>query len=419
VMGGCAALLQSACERRRSGERPLRIWSHQGQESEQRALETIVADFRVAEARERFSVEVSCFPDFQYLEKLSVAAAGHDLPDVFELDGPLVARFVDAGLLTPLEPFFSIREQDDFLPTVLAQGSIDGRLYALAAFDSAAVIYFDRRAFERAGVSPPDPTSGLSWAQLLEACERLVGAGIEPLSLHMNASADEWFTYAFTPVIWAGGGRLVDSDGASIRGVLASDANVRSIRAWQQLFARGFAAKDPIDPDPFGNGKVAMDWSGHWMARAHVARKGPALGVMVLPHLGPQPVAPCGSYCWVISAQSAVPERAALWLRWITGSRTGIQELVRANGAVPARRSAFALFPEYRDLPYELFRYQLEHLARPRPRTPFYATLTQRWAAALRDIAHGSDVTTRLARAEEDIASVIERRLGGRQASAR
>jgi hypothetical protein len=63
-------------------------------------------------------------------------------------------------------------------------------------------------------------------------------------------------------------------------------------------------------------------------------------------------------------------------------------------------------------LPYVLFRQQLEQNARPRPRTPFYATLTRHFAAALRDMAHGSDVASTLGRAERDIARVIERRLG-------
>jgi fructooligosaccharide transport system substrate-binding protein len=84
---------------------------------------------------------------------------------------------------------------------------------------------------------------------------------------------------------------------------------------------------------------------------------------------------------------------------------------VRANGAVPSRRSAFATFPEYAGLPYRLFREQLEQYAQPRPRTPFYATVTQRFAGALRDIARGAPVESRLRQAEEEIQAVIDRRV--------
>ena len=77
---------------------------------------------------------------------------------------------------------------------------------------------------------------------------------------------------------------------------------------------------------------------------------------------------------------------------------------------MPARRSAFAHFPEYEQMPYALFRTQLETNARPRPRTPFYATLTRQFAAALRDISRGADVESRLRKAEETVQRVIDRK---------
>jgi multiple sugar transport system substrate-binding protein len=86
--------------------------------------------------------------------------------------------------------------------------------------------------------------------------------------------------------------------------------------------------------------------------------------------------------------------------------------IVRANGAVPARLSAFAAFPEYEHPPYSLFRYQLVHIAQSRPRTPHYAVLTQRFAGALRDIARGADVLARLRVAESGVQHVIDRKTG-------
>ena len=329
---------------------------------------------------------------------------------MLELDGPLVARFAHAGLLAGLEHLFSPGDLDDFLPSIRAQGTVDGHLYAVGAYDSAAVLYYDRERFAAAGIPAPSP-EGFVWPELLDACEKLAASGIRPLAAHAGETNDEWFTYAFSPLLWSAGGRLIDKSGTRVQGVLASSANVMSLRAWQGLFERGFASKAPVDPDPFGNGAAAMDWSGHWMARRHQARKGAALGVMSLPRLGPAPAHACGSFCWSMSARAREPELADRWLRWVTATDTGVRPLVDANGAVPARRSAFALFPGYRALPYELFRRQLEHGARPRPKTPFYATLTREFAAALRDIAHGADVGQRLIEAERYVQREIDRRL--------
>lgn len=407
--------MAAACDRRAASggaAHALRVWGHQGQEAENRALRGIAEAFNRAHEGSGARVELSFFPDFQYTEKLAIAAAARDMPGAFELDGPLVARFVDAGLLAPVDRHFAAEELADFLPTILAQGTVSGRLYALGAFDSAALLYFDRELFERAGVAAPPPNQGFEWSELTAACAKLQRAGLEPLALHMNESADEWFTYAFSPVVWSGGGSLIDEDGRRVRGVLASARNVQSLGAWQALFTQGYAAAAPVDPDPFGNGRVAMDWSGHWMLRSHLTRKGARLGVMPLPRLGPHAAAPCGSWCWAVSAGAEPREPAAEWLRWVTDPKRGIAPMVRANGAVPARRSAFADFPEYERLPHALLRRQLERSARPRPRTPFYATLTQHFAGALRDIARGADVARRLQQAEHEVARVIERRLG-------
>lgn len=396
--------------RERGAHTKLRVWSHQGQEAENVAMRQVAAAFDEHHRSRGISVEITFFPDAHYAERLAVAAAAHDLPDIFDLDGPLVARYVDAGFLAPLEPLLPAELLSDFLPTIIEQGTIDGRVYALGAIDSSTALYFDRERFARAGLTPPPAHVALEWHELVAACERLARHDPAPLALHMNESGDEWYTYAFSPLVWSGGGALISDDGTSVRGVLSSGENVRTLRAWQELFTRGYAATDPVDPDPFGNGNAALDWSGHWMARDHQRRLGERLGVMPLPRVGARALSACGSYCWAISASTGQREAALAWLLWVTDVTRGIAPIVRANAAIPGRSSAFAQFPEYEQLPYSLFRFQLERTARPRPRTPYYATLTQHFAGALRDIARGADVGARLLFAENEIERVLARR---------
>jgi len=372
-------------------------------------MREITAAFNAAHAGEGVRAEIVFFPDFQYTEKIAIAAAARDLPDVFDLDGPVVARLVDAGLLQPLDRWFTADQQADFLPSVLKQGRIGGRLFALGSFDSAMVLYYDRTMLARAGVTPPSGDSGWIWDEFVGACRKLKAAGLSPVAMHLDESADEWYTYAFSPVIWSGGGDLIASDQRRVRGILASPENVRSLTAWQDIFQQGYAATDPVDPNPFDHDQVAMDWSGHWMARPHLAHKGQDLGAMPLPGFGTNLSAPCGSWCWGMARNTRDSEAAALWLKWVTDARHGVEPIVRANGAVPARYSAFPAFPEYERAPYLLFKRQLETQAHPRPQTPGYSALTRGFAAALRDIAHGADVAARLRMAEDEIQAVIDR----------
>jgi ABC-type glycerol-3-phosphate transport system substrate-binding protein len=375
-------------------------------------MREMVRAFNAAHSDEGVRVEIDFFPDYQYTEKVSIAAAARDLPDVLDLDGPTVAQFVDADLLQPLDTWISANDRRDFLPTILAQGTIDGKLYALGSFDSAMVLYGDKVMLTKAGVEPPTEGHAWTWREFMAACRTLKAAGFDPVALHMDISADEWYTYAFAPIVWSAGGRLVSEDGARVMGVLNTPQNVEALRQWQALFEEDLAARNPVDPDPFGSGKTAMDWTGHWMARGHQERKGERLGVMPLPTLGDTPAAPCGSWCWGITAQARRPDLAAKWLAWVTDAERGILPMVRANGAVPARKSVFEAVPEYQRPPYSVFRMLLETAGRPRPRTPHYAPLTQHFAAALRDIANGAEVQERLDRAAAQIQRIIDRKTG-------
>jgi len=408
-----AAVLCCACGR--GAEEPgrvIRVWSHQGQEAENEAMREIVAAFNRAHADRKWRVEIDFFPDYQYTEKVSIAAAARDLPDAMDLDGPTVAQFVEAGLLEPLDRWFPEAEQRDFLDTIIEQGTIDGQLYALGAFDSALVLYYDKKMLARAAVSPPPYAQSWRWEEFLAACRRLKAAGIDPVSMHMNESADEWYTYAFSPLIWSAGGRLIAKDGVQVEGVLNAPVNVRALERWRRVFEENLAALNPVDPNRFGNGKTAMDWSGHWMYRAHRERKGEALGIMPVPRMGETAATGSGTWCWAITTQSRSPDRAAVWIRWVTSVEHGIRPMMRASAAVPARKSTFDVYPRYRKEPYPLFQRLLETSGRPRPRTPFYSALTQHFAAALRDIAHGADVEERLNKAAAHIQRVVDRRRG-------
>jgi fructooligosaccharide transport system substrate-binding protein len=121
-------------------------------------------------------------------------------------------------------------------------------------------------------------------------------------------------------------------------------------------------------------------------------------------------VAACGSWCWGIASTCDDVEAAGIVLTWLLDTRHGIKPIVEANGAVPGRHSAFALFPEYEEMPRRLFRAQLQASAHPRPRTGVYLTLTSEFARALRDIALGADVKERLGEAARAVQRVLDRR---------
>ncbi len=344
---------------------------------------------------------------------MSIAAFSDALPDVLEIDGPYVGPWAAEGTLRPIDEYVSRASRADMLDSLIEQGTYENKLYALGAFDSALVVYYNRDMIEKAGLTPPERVQeAWTWDEFTAALRKVKPYAATPLSLHMDDRSDEWFTYAFAPLVWSNGGRLIDVEQRRAAGVLNGREAVEAIRRWQQLFSDGLAQPTSTTPNPFGEKLAAFDWTGHWMLPSYEKASGLRFGVMPLPKMDTF-VAPSGSWCWGISRQSRQPERAWSVIEWLLDPRHGIRPIVEANGAVPGRRSAFELFPEYDEMPRRLFREQLEHAAHPRPRTPVYLTLTGEFARALRDIALGAEVEATLTRAAAAVQQAVDRNRDG------
>lgn len=406
-------LLLLGCDRHDEVNQPrtVTVWSHHGQPRENAATLGIAAAFNEAHTGDNLRIDITFFPDRQYADKVSIAAFSESLPDVLDVDGPYVGPWAAEGLLRPLDDLVDDALRSDMLPSLLEQGTYRGRLYTLGAFDSALVVYYNRDIVEAAGVSPPaSADDAWSWDQFVDALRRVKPHAAIPLSLHMDDRSDEWFTYAFSPLVWSNGGRLIDTAHERAAGVLDSPQNIAAIGRWQQLFRDGLAEATTTNPDPFSAKLAAFDWTGHWMLPTFEQSEGLRFGVMPLPRMGEKLVCASGSWCWGISRNCR--DQTAAWkvIRWFLDPQNGIAPVVRANGAVPGRRSAFAFFPAYEEPPRRLFREQLEAAARARPRTAVYLTLTSEFARALRDIAGGADVSERLGRAAAAVQRVLDRR---------
>ena len=403
LMGGCKPPPQQ------KGLRVVQVWAHQGQQRENAAMRRIVAAFNEEHAGQGLSIEITFFPDRQYADKVSIASASGTLPDLLDIDGPYVGPWAAEGLLQPIDDLVDDGLRADLLGSLIEQGTYAGSLYALGAFDSALVVYYNREVIEKAGLQPPERVADAwSWARFVDALRRVKPHVAVPLSLHMDDQSDEWFTYAFSPLIWSNGGRLIDTEAGRTVGVLDSAAAVDSVTRWQQLFQDGLAEATSTNPNPFAAGLAAFDWTGHWMLPGFERTEGLRWGVMPLPRMGEKSVFASGSWCWGISRSCG--DRAAAWqvLAWFLDPQQGVRPIVEANGAVPGRRSAFEYFPQYREMPRRLFREQLE-AARSRPRTPVYLSLTGEFARALRDIALGAEVQVALTRAARAVQRVLDR----------
>ncbi len=386
----------------------LDVWVHSGQQSERDTIQNQVTRFNAAQRN--VHVKLTVLPEGAYNAQVQAAALADDLPDLLEFDGPFLYNYVWQGHIRELDNLLPEPLKQDLLPSVIQQGTYNGKLYSVATFDSGLGLYGRRGDLQAVGVRIPT-TPGEAWR--IDEFERLLAALAKRdadgavLDLKLNYSG-EWYTYAFSPVIQSAGGDLIErtsfqrSDGS-----LNSSAAVEAMTRVQSWFQHKYI--DPnLDDAAFTSGRVALSWGGHWDYNRYHAALGEELVVFPLPNFGLGSKTGQGSWNWGITTRSQHPQAAARFLTFLLRPEE-VLRMADANGAVPATRSAIRRSHLYGEKgPLRLFVAQLENTAIARPQTPAYPVITSVFQQAFEDIRNGSNVRNALDKAAATIDQDIE-----------
>lgn len=331
------------------------------------------------------------------------------LPCLLDFDGPNVYNYAWSGYLRPLDSYVSDEMKKDFLPSIIAQGTYNDKLYSLGVFDSGLAIWGNRTYLEKAGVRIPQGIKDV-WnrEEFLEALQKLQALPeVEhAIDFKMNYGQGEWFTYGFSPILQSFGGDLIDRNSyKTASNTLNGNQAVEAMTFFQDLFKNGYASKKPAGDDDFYLKKTAaLSWVGHWMWENHHENLGEDLVLIPIPKLGERSVTGMGSWNWGITTSCSDPKGAWEFLSYLLEPQQ-ILRMTNANGAVPARLSAInqsKLFGQNGKL--NLFVKQLkESVAVPRPLTPAYPVITTAFAEAVQNIVGGADVKQELDKAVQKI----------------
>ncbi len=389
----------------------IEVWNHSGKGAERDALDATITKFN--SMQDEIQVNLTRLPEGSYNEQISGAALSGDLPDLLDFDGPFLYNYAWSQHLIPIDEYVSEELKEDFLPSIIDQGTYDGKLWSLGQFDSGLAIWANREYLEEAGVRIPESVADAwTFEEFNEALEKLQNLEeVEyALDLKLNYGQGEWYTYAFSPILQAFGADLIDrSDYQSADGVLNGPEAVEAMEWFQSLFEKGYVNPTPPGDDSFFNEKsAALAYVGHWMKQPHMDGLGDNL-VLIPVFKGPEDhIAGMGSWNWGITSNAENPEAVWKFMEFLL-SPEEILRMTDGNGAVPARKSALEQREEYEPggMLY-IFREQLNEIALPRPQTPAYPTITSTFAEAVQNIVEGADVQEQLNKAVREIDQDIE-----------
>lgn len=130
------------------------MWVHNSKESaEGQVWEELINKFN-EENEEGYKATIDFIPRSGsgggYEDKINAALTTNTLPDVLTLDGPNTAAYAESGIIAPIDEYIS--NKDDFLPSILEQGTYDEKLYAIGYSESGVGIYYNKEMLEEAGV---------------------------------------------------------------------------------------------------------------------------------------------------------------------------------------------------------------------------------------------------------------------------
>jgi multiple sugar transport system substrate-binding protein len=381
----------------------LNVWAHAGQESERTVLQQQVVRFN--QNHPETKVQLTLIPEGSYNAQIQAAAIAGELPDMIELDGPFLSAYAWQGHLRPLDQLLQSELKADLLPSIIAQGSYHNQLWAVGVFDSGLGLYADRAKLSQAKLRIPTLLQPWSLTEFETALQKLALADPDGQVLDLKLNyAGEWYTYGLSPLLQSAGGDLIDRTHLQrAEGVLNGSQSRAMLTSLQ-----GWISQNRIDPNiddaAFTNRRVALALGGHWNYQQYRASLGDDLLLLPLPDFGTGSKTGMGSWCWAITAGAENPAAAAEFLTFLLTTKE-VLAMANANSAVPATRAAINASPLYR--PGGALHLFFEQLDKghgvPRPRTPAYPIITAEFQQLVDRIRSGSDVTTALNNAVENI----------------
>jgi len=388
----------------------LSFWYHgAGNPVEREILVGIIDDFNASQAD--WKVVLQEFPQAAYNDSVVAAAVAGNLPDIIDVDGPVMPNWAWAGYMQPLQ--LSEGALDGFLPGAI--GEYNDKVYSVGLWDAAIAMYARKSTLEKFDIRVPtleEPWTREEFDEIL-ATLKASGEFEYPLNLGM-ADQGEWYPYAFGPFLWSFGGDMVDrTTYETAEGALNGDAAIAFGEWWQSLFTNEYVpgtSQDMADHETgFIDGDYALQWNGNWVAVNTLNALGDDVLFLPAPDFGNGPKIGGASWQFGVSATSANPDGASAFIEFALKPEY-LAAFSDAIGLVPATAEAAALTKNYAPGgALEVFYGLSEAQAMLRPVTPGYVFEALEFRKALSDIANGADVVDALDAATDAINADIAR----------
>ncbi len=185
-------------------------------------------------------VEREYIPPGSVREKVMIAIAGDTTPDVlFDYIGRVAAYYYQDAL-EPLNGTLPQEDLNDFLPSVLAQFTIDETLIGFPVPFGCRVWGVDKIIVEKAGVEnllPQGLNREWSFEDFMTVADAVKELGIFPFCFFTGATGGDYYQIMYSQIF---GAKLYE-DGDHTKTTWNSEAGVRALEWMMQMIDEGYA----------------------------------------------------------------------------------------------------------------------------------------------------------------------------------
>ncbi|MEV6193359.1 ABC transporter substrate-binding protein [Streptomyces sp. NPDC051920] len=273
-----------------SKEQTINFWHGWSAPNEVAAVKSLVAGFEKAHPNVHVNV-VGNMTDDKINQALR--AGGEKAPDVVSsFTTNNVGKFCSSGAFVDLNPFFKkagIDPETTFPKAMNEYTQFDGNRCTVPLLGDAYGLYYNKDAFEKAGIASPPKT----WSEFEKDAKKLTIAkgdsysqlGFMP-NYHGWESTTEHYFGQFSPTYFDGDGKSnIAKDPAFTAGFTLQKKLVDELGGFKKLETYRSKLGDEWGPKhPFHTGQVAMQLDGEWrLGMAEEAKPGFEIGVAPLP----------------------------------------------------------------------------------------------------------------------------------------
>ncbi|MBB5787061.1 ABC transporter substrate-binding protein [Jiangella mangrovi] len=279
-------------------------------------------------------IELTVVPFDSYLQKVTAAAGGGELPDLLAANVVEAPNYAQLGLWQDIgDRIDSLDYADALAPSHIDAGTVDDQRYAVPHVVDTSALYVNTKILEAAGVDPADPAPTLQ--ALADNIATIQAANPDVQGLYVAGNCGGCLVFTIWPSIWASGAEVLSEDGTE--SLLDQPEALEVFEAYNQMVADGAipeAARNEAGPtqnEPFATGQAAFSLLGSKALATIPESDALSIGVVPIPGVDGGRSSFVGGDVLGISSSSEQADAAWDFVQWTLSEEAQLEVMAKGK----------------------------------------------------------------------------------------